>query len=59
MVRPEAIQALPEVARHATQVVFSWAVTGVCAWLVPILLLGAWLLVAFKNVRLTQKAAQN
>jgi EmrB/QacA subfamily drug resistance transporter len=58
-VTPEAIQALPEAARHATQVVFSGAVTGVFAWLVPILLLGAGLLVALKNVRLTQHASQS
>ncbi|MFD1539985.1 hypothetical protein [Nonomuraea guangzhouensis] len=58
-VTPEAIQALPEAARHATQVAFSGAVTGVFAWLVPILLLGAGLLVALKNVRLTQHSSQS
>jgi hypothetical protein len=39
--------------------VFSGAVTGVFAWLVPILLLGTGLLVALKNVRLTQHASQS
>ncbi|AQZ64752.1 Multidrug resistance protein B [[Actinomadura] parvosata subsp. kistnae] len=52
-VSPEAIQALPEAARHAAQLAFSDAITGVFAWLGPILIGGALLLACLKDVRLT------
>ncbi|MFG1701936.1 MDR family MFS transporter [Nonomuraea sp. M3C6] len=50
---PEAIQALPEAARHATQLAFSHAIGGVFAWVGPMMLLGAALLAFLRNVRLT------
>ncbi|PRX62730.1 EmrB/QacA subfamily drug resistance transporter [Nonomuraea fuscirosea] len=50
---PEAIQALPEGVRHATQLVFSDAITGVFAWVGPIMLAVAVLLACLRNVRLT------
>ncbi|GAA3606587.1 hypothetical protein GCM10022419_109320 [Nonomuraea rosea] len=53
---PEAIQALPEAARHATQLAFSGAITGVFAWVGPILLVGAALLCCLKDVRLTHQS---
>ncbi|MEV1176834.1 MDR family MFS transporter [Nonomuraea sp. NPDC049784] len=53
---PEAIRALPEAARHATQLAFSDAITGVFAWVGPIMLAAAVLLTFLKNVRLAHAA---
>ncbi|MFI6731916.1 MDR family MFS transporter [Nonomuraea sp. NPDC050451] len=53
---PEAIQALPEAARHATQLAFSDAISGVFAWVGPILLAAALLLAFLRDVRLTDQA---
>ncbi|MBB5779824.1 MDR family MFS transporter [Nonomuraea jabiensis] len=53
---PEAIQALPEAARHATQLAFSHAISGVFAWVGPILLAAALLLAFLRDVRLTDQA---
>ncbi|GAA1655061.1 hypothetical protein GCM10009733_060680 [Nonomuraea maheshkhaliensis] len=50
---PETIQALPEGARHATQLAFSDAIAGVFAWIGPIMLVVAVLLACLRNVRLT------
>ncbi|MEV4572063.1 MDR family MFS transporter [Nonomuraea jabiensis] len=52
---PEAIQALPEAARHATQLAFSDAISGVFAWVGPILLAAALLLAFLRDVRLTDQ----
>ncbi|MGW6503668.1 MDR family MFS transporter [Nonomuraea angiospora] len=53
---PEAVQALPEAARHATQLAFSDAISGVFAWVGPILLAAALLLAFLRDVRLTDQA---
>ncbi|MBE1592859.1 MDR family MFS transporter [Nonomuraea angiospora] len=53
---PEAVQALPEAARHATQLAFSDAISGVFAWVGPILLAAAVLLAFLRDVRLTDQA---
>ncbi|MFC5830895.1 MDR family MFS transporter [Nonomuraea insulae] len=52
---PAAIQALPEAARHAAQLSFSHAITGVFAWMGPIMLAAAVLLAFLPNVRLAHQ----
>ncbi|WP_194244283.1 MDR family MFS transporter [Nonomuraea phyllanthi] len=50
---PEAIQALPGAARHAAQLAFSDAITGVFVWVGPILLAAAVLMAFLKDLRLS------
>lgn len=54
---PAAIQALPEATRHATQLAFADAITGVFAWTGPIMLVAAALLAFLPDVRLGSEAA--
>ncbi|WP_193318988.1 hypothetical protein [Nonomuraea phyllanthi] len=50
---PETIQALPGAARHAAQLAFSDAITGVFVWVGPILLAAAILMAFLKDLRLS------
>ncbi|MEV4798958.1 MDR family MFS transporter [Nonomuraea sp. NPDC049421] len=52
---PAAVQALPEAVRHATQLAFADAITGVFAWTGPILLAAAVLLAWLPDVRLSHR----
>ncbi|MEU7891346.1 MDR family MFS transporter [Nonomuraea sp. NPDC049152] len=52
-VTSDLVQRLPEAARHATQLAFSDAITGVFVWLVPILALSAVLLAVLPDTRLS------
>jgi hypothetical protein len=52
---PAAVQALPEAVRHATQLAFADAITGVFAWTGPIMLAAAVLLAWLPDVRLSHR----